>query len=95
KENPNKYALALAFSVDEVNRRPDILPNMSLEIAYLPYNCKSIPKLYEDFELTKATRYPANYNCENFNLCFLVLSGPTWSQSIIAGKAMEFLYSSQ
>ncbi|KAL1765774.1 vomeronasal type-2 receptor 116-like [Sigmodon hispidus] len=95
KGNPNKYALALAFSVDEINRRPDILPNMSLEIGYLSFNCKSLSTLYEGFELTKATRHPANYNCNNYKTCLLVFSGPTWSQSIIAGKALGFLYSSQ
>ncbi|KAL1764612.1 hypothetical protein HispidOSU_011196, partial [Sigmodon hispidus] len=72
QEHLNKYALALAFSVDEVNRRPDILLNMSLEISYLPFNCKSMSTLYEDFELTKATRLPANYNCDDNIICLVV-----------------------
>ncbi|KAL1766257.1 vomeronasal type-2 receptor 116-like, partial [Sigmodon hispidus] len=95
EENLNKYELASAFSVDEVNRRPDILPNMSLIRAYLPFNCKSMSKFYEFLELTKATKRPANYGCQNHNTCFVILLGPTWTQSIIAGKAMEFFISGQ
>ncbi|KAL1766090.1 vomeronasal type-2 receptor 116-like, partial [Sigmodon hispidus] len=95
QEHLNKYALALAFSVDEVNRRPDILPNMSLEVSYLPFNCKSMSTLYEDFELTKATRIPANYNYDNNTICLVMLLGPSRSQSLIFGKAMEFYYSDQ
>ncbi|KAL1764758.1 hypothetical protein HispidOSU_011069, partial [Sigmodon hispidus] len=52
-------------------------------------------KLYEDFELTKATRDPANYKCENNTLCSVVLSGPSWSKSIITGKALEIYDSDQ
>ena len=30
----HKYALALVFAMDEINRNPDLLPNMSLIIRY-------------------------------------------------------------
>ncbi|XP_021044665.1 vomeronasal type-2 receptor 116-like, partial [Mus pahari] len=35
----HKYALALTFSMDEINRNPDLLPNMSLIIKYSLGNC--------------------------------------------------------
>ena len=34
-----KYALALAFSIYEINRNPDLLPNMSLIFTLSEYNC--------------------------------------------------------
>ena len=35
----HKYALALVFSMDEINRNPDLLPNMSLIIRYTLGRC--------------------------------------------------------
>ena len=35
----HKYALALAFSMDEINKNPDLLPNMSLIIRYTLGGC--------------------------------------------------------
>ena len=35
----HKYALALVFAMDEINRNPDLLPNMSLIIRYALGHC--------------------------------------------------------
>lgn len=35
----HKYALALVFAMDEINRNPDLLPNMSLIIKYTLGHC--------------------------------------------------------
>ena len=35
----HKYALALVFAMDEINRNPDLLPNMSLIIRYTLGRC--------------------------------------------------------
>ena len=35
----HKYALALVFAMDEINRNPDLLPNMSLIIRYSLGRC--------------------------------------------------------
>ncbi|XP_032751974.1 vomeronasal type-2 receptor 116-like isoform X2 [Rattus rattus] len=75
----HKYALTLAFSIDEINRNPDLLPNMSLIIKYPFGYCdgKTImptPYLYhKDFD-----KPIPNYFCKEETKCTFLLTGPHW-----------------
>ncbi|XP_052569650.1 vomeronasal type-2 receptor 116-like isoform X1 [Peromyscus californicus insignis] len=91
----NPIVLALAFTVDEVNRNPDLLPNMSLAFQYFPSQCDTISQLYSDIQSSVITDNPENYICNGNNMCTVVLSGPNWAKSLIFGKAMDLRYSQQ
>ncbi|XP_032752120.1 vomeronasal type-2 receptor 116-like isoform X3 [Rattus rattus] len=70
----HKYALALAFTVDEINRNPDLLPNMSLIIKHTLGNCDgNIPRrlLNQIFHMP----FP-NYVCNEETMCSFMLMGP-------------------
>ncbi|XP_031246756.1 vomeronasal type-2 receptor 116-like [Mastomys coucha] len=79
----HKYALALAYSVDEINRNPDLLPNMSLIIKYTLGRCDgktAIPISYL-FHEKKASPIP-NYFCNEESMCQFLLTGPNWEVSL-------------
>ncbi|CAO2589916.1 Vomeronasal type-2 receptor 116 [Lemmus lemmus] len=91
-----QFVLALIFSLDEVNRDPDILPNMSLLFDILPSHCKTVPQLHSCIQssLNFENNLP-NYICKNGNICGVVLSGPNWVVSSIVWKALDLYYSQQ
>ena len=76
----HKYALALAFSMDEINRNPDLLPNMSLIIKHSFGHCdgQTLNSLF--FE--KNYKPVSNYFCDKETLCSFLLTGPHWKTSI-------------
>ncbi|XP_042125695.2 vomeronasal type-2 receptor 116-like isoform X1 [Peromyscus maniculatus bairdii] len=91
----NQFALALAFSVDEVNRNPYLLPNMSLIFGFLEGGCNIMSQTYNIIESSVNLHYNVpNYNCIEMTMCSVVLSGPSWEESLVVGKAMD-LYNYQ
>lgn len=84
-----QFALALAFSMDEVNRNPDLLPNESLWFQ-LP-SCVS--DLYTLFPLPEKDVFP-NYVCEKEFRCTVALTGPNWEASVMLHR-LTIRYSSQ
>ena len=73
----HKYALALVFAMDEINRNPDLLPNMSLIIRYTLGRCDGktvIPTPYL-FHKKKQSPIP-NYFCNEETMCSFLLTGP-------------------
>ncbi|XP_057640129.1 vomeronasal type-2 receptor 116-like [Chionomys nivalis] len=99
KRNENyRFVLALIFSVNEVNRNPDLLPNMTLLFEILPSGCRTVLQLHicEHYYYTIRTKhtggaYP-NYHCKNWNTCTVMLSGPSWVVSSMDATAMHSLY---
>nr|XP_048308113.1 vomeronasal type-2 receptor 116-like isoform X2 [Myodes glareolus] len=82
----NQFPLAIAFSVDEVNRNPDLLPNASLGFDLLEGDCKTVPQLYSLLHFPEGSLdIRPNYLCDEGSSCVLMLSGPTWTVSEIAG----------
>ena len=79
----HKYALALVFAMDEINRNPDLLPNMSLIIRYTLGRCDGktvIPTPYL-FHKKKQSPIP-NYFCNEESMCSFLLTGPNWEVSL-------------
>ncbi|XP_032752122.1 vomeronasal type-2 receptor 116-like isoform X2 [Rattus rattus] len=72
----NKYALALAFSVDEINRNPDLLPNMSLVIKHILTYCDGNIALHIVEE--KFYKPLPNYFCNEETMCSFLLTGLNW-----------------
>ncbi|XP_027289670.1 vomeronasal type-2 receptor 116-like, partial [Cricetulus griseus] len=85
-----KFAVALAFTMDEVNRNPDLLPNKSLVFDYYEYNCFNVPQLYSHSRnLGQEAGFFPNYYCEENIICILMLTGPNWEASAIFLSLME------
>ncbi|XP_038947561.1 vomeronasal 2 receptor, 29 isoform X1 [Rattus norvegicus] len=72
----NKYVLALAFSMDEINRNPDLLPNMSLVIKHTLSYCdgNTAPHIFKE----KIFRPLPNYICNEETMCSFLLIGLNW-----------------
>ncbi|XP_017177380.1 vomeronasal 2, receptor 34 isoform X1 [Mus musculus] len=86
----HKYALALVFAMDEINRNPDLLPNMSLIIRYTLGRCDGktvIPTPYL-FRKKKESPIP-NYFCNEETMCSYLLTGPHWEVSLGFWKHMN------
>ncbi|KAL6030842.1 hypothetical protein STEG23_024722 [Scotinomys teguina] len=92
----NPFALALAFSSDEVNRNPDLLPNMSLVFGFIGSDCNFMSKAHTIIQSSVKTHYNApNYHCTQLDMCSVVLSGPSWSESLVVEKAIDLYNSNQ
>ena len=79
----HKYALALVFAMDEINRNPDLLPNMSLIIRYALGHCdgKTLTPTPYLFHKRKKSPIP-NYFCNEESMCSFLISGPNWKVSL-------------
>ncbi|XP_076420512.1 vomeronasal type-2 receptor 116-like isoform X2 [Peromyscus maniculatus bairdii] len=85
-----QFPLALTFSVDEVNRNPDLLPNMSLAFQLLDGRCMNFPKLFSYMHLDEENQdYYPNYECKKEPGCIVVLTGPDYETSAIFGTFLD------
>ncbi|XP_017177619.1 vomeronasal 2, receptor 32 isoform X1 [Mus musculus] len=86
----HKYALALVFAMDEINRYPDLLPNMSLIIRYSLGHCdgKTVTPTPYLFHRKKQSPIP-NYICNEESMCSFLLSGPNWDESLSFWKYLD------
>ena len=86
----HKYALALAFAMDEINRNPDLLPNMSLIIRYTLGLCdgKTVTPTPYLFHKKKQSPIP-NYFCNEETMCSFLLTGPNWGESLSFWKYLD------
>ncbi|MEJ1288587.1 vomeronasal 2 receptor 113 [Cricetulus griseus] len=89
-----RYALAFSFAIDEVNKNPDILPNISLAFGINADGCKTVFEIYKETQSSKYKydRAP-NYVCTQETVCSVMLSGPNWAVSAIIAQAMGLLTS--
>ncbi|CAH7412175.1 LOC101843668 [Phodopus roborovskii] len=90
-----KFALALAFTMDEVNRNPDLLPNKSLVFDFAADICLSASRLYTLNQFLEHSHdiFP-NYFCNEDTMCHVVLTGPNWEISSKLGTILD-LHKSQ
>ncbi|XP_052024919.1 vomeronasal type-2 receptor 116-like isoform X2 [Apodemus sylvaticus] len=75
----HKYALALVFAMDEINRNPDLLPNISLIIKHNFGHCDGKTVNYSFLE--KNYQPVSNYFCNKETMCSFLLTGPHWMTS--------------
>ena len=82
--------MALVFSMDEINRNPDLLPNMSLIIRYALGHCdgKTVTPTPYLFHKRKKSPIP-NYFCNEESMCSFLLSGPNWDESLSFWKYLD------
>ncbi|KAL1765385.1 vomeronasal type-2 receptor 116-like, partial [Sigmodon hispidus] len=96
-ETPNtmyQFALPLAFAIYEVNKNPDILPNMSLVFISAKGGCRNVLQLQSILQASAQNyEFLPNYMCYKIE-CILVLTGPYWATSAITWRILD-LYQSQ
>ncbi|XP_027290198.1 vomeronasal type-2 receptor 116-like [Cricetulus griseus] len=91
-----KYALALAFTLDEVNRNPDLLPNKSLVFGFYKDNCFGLSQLSSMSQILRQDPvFFPNYNCEEDIVCSVMLTGPNWETSAILLAYLDLWKSQQ
>ncbi|EDL75796.1 rCG27462 [Rattus norvegicus] len=83
----NKYALALAFSMEEINRNPDLLPNMSLVIKHTLSYCdgNTADHIFKE----KFYKPLPNYVCNEETMCSFMLIGLNWVLSLTLFKDLD------
>ena len=92
----HKYALTLAFSIYEINRNPDILPNMSLTFKFSNYNChwKSKYNSFIHLSLQNHDILP-NYMCKEFTKCAMALTRLNWATTVKLNTILNNFMSQQ
>ncbi|XP_041509345.1 vomeronasal type-2 receptor 116-like [Microtus oregoni] len=87
-----QFLLALAFSMDEVNRNPDLLPNSSFVFECPDGGCATGTKIHSHFDFTEEVRdLPPNYMCHEETMCIVVLTGPNLTKSMMFGIMFNLL----
>ncbi|XP_051018268.1 vomeronasal type-2 receptor 116-like isoform X2 [Acomys russatus] len=88
-----RFAFALAFSMDEVNRNPGLLPNMSL-FDYIGFGCKTLPQFTRHMRMVINNVLP-NYDCTRKPMCALLLTGTSWETTATIQTFMNLFVSYQ
>ncbi|XP_038194642.1 vomeronasal type-2 receptor 116-like isoform X2 [Arvicola amphibius] len=85
-----QFLLALAFSMDEINRNPDLLPNSSFVFECPEGGCATGTKFYSHFYFFEEVHhFPPNYMCHEQTICVVVLTGPNLATSVITGTLLN------
>ncbi|XP_051028862.1 vomeronasal type-2 receptor 116-like isoform X2 [Acomys russatus] len=84
----HQFSLVLAFSVDEINQNPDLLPNISL-VFEVPYFL-SVSELKHLIHASGLHHlFPPNYDCIHALNCTVFLTGPNWEASVLFDTFMS------
>ncbi|GAB1300607.1 Vomeronasal 2, receptor 117 [Apodemus speciosus] len=90
-----KYALALAFPIDEI-RNPDLLPNMSLLFEFSEYNCYWESKFNNVIHLSLQNHdFLPNFICEEFTKCAMALTSLNWTTTVTFNTILNNFMSQQ
>ncbi|XP_075815305.1 vomeronasal type-2 receptor 116-like [Microtus pennsylvanicus] len=90
-----QIALALAFSMDEVNRNFDLLPNSSFIIRCLGGGCINGTKFYSHLQFSEELHDIPNYICYDQTMCMVMLTGPNLATSVVVGTILNLLMPQQ
>ncbi|XP_041911438.1 vomeronasal type-2 receptor 116-like isoform X2 [Arvicola amphibius] len=93
----NQFALALAFSINEINRNPDLLPNISLVFQFPQGGCKNMSQLHRRLYFSEENNNDIlpNYICNEDTTCIVLLTGPNWETSAMVGTLINLYISQQ
>ncbi|XP_059109690.1 vomeronasal type-2 receptor 116-like [Peromyscus eremicus] len=85
-----EFLLALVFAVEEINRNPYLLSNISLGFDFynLPYNELQI-LMNAAIWLTGMSNPLSNYNCGKENKAAAVITGTSWKTSAHIGTLLQ------
>ncbi|XP_063129933.1 vomeronasal type-2 receptor 116-like isoform X5 [Rattus norvegicus] len=78
-----EFFLVMFFATDEINKNPDLLPNMSLIFNLVGRMCEdTLGLLDEIYSQENKTSYIINYVCGIELSCDIDLIGPSWTTSL-------------
>ncbi|KAL1770610.1 vomeronasal type-2 receptor 116-like [Sigmodon hispidus] len=85
-----EFFLALVFAIEEINRNPHLLPNISLGFDFynLQYNEKQILINMVIWLMGQINPF-LNYNCKNEKKSAAVLTGTSWTTSAHIGTFLQ------
>ncbi|KAL1783407.1 vomeronasal type-2 receptor 116-like [Sigmodon hispidus] len=92
KISPNNYqfAIALTFAIEEINRNPLLLPNVSLGYSIYnagPHDEDTTLSLF--FWITGKKKFMPNYTCRKEEKSVAVITGTTWEISSLFGTFLK------
>ncbi|XP_052616417.1 vomeronasal type-2 receptor 116-like [Peromyscus californicus insignis] len=89
----HQLVLALVFAIEEINRNPHLLPNISLGFDFynVPYSEKNILMnvLFWLTGLSNLRSLHCNYNCLKERKTTAVITGPSWVKSAHIGTLLQ------
>nr|XP_044995713.1 vomeronasal type-2 receptor 116-like [Jaculus jaculus] len=76
-----QHILTLIFVTEEINKNPNLLPNISVIFTFFPFKCDDSFKIifYLRWIANTYRKFP-NYRCTSVG-CGVLLTGPTWAAS--------------
>ncbi|KAM5262779.1 vomeronasal type-2 receptor 116-like [Ctenodactylus gundi] len=88
---PNTYQnfLALIFAIEEINKNPHLLPNISLGYEFHNFLYSHWKVLESSLILLTGQDEIPNYTCQRENKCVAVLTGTAWATSAHIGPLLE------
>lgn len=82
--------------MDEVNKNPDLLPNISLVFEFPEDGCKIVSQLSTPLPFSGESHDTSpNYMCAEATMCITVLSGPNLATSAKVGRILNIYKSPQ
>ncbi|KAM5237959.1 vomeronasal type-2 receptor 116-like [Ctenodactylus gundi] len=88
---PNSYQnmLAFIFAIEEVNRSPQLLPNMSLGYEFHNFLHSQWKELESSLVLLTGQEEVPNYTCGRVSRALAVLTGTSWGTAAHIGTLLE------
>nr|XP_042122635.1 vomeronasal type-2 receptor 116-like [Peromyscus maniculatus bairdii] len=88
-----QLVLAMVYAIEEINRNPHLLPNISLGFDFynVPYSEKNI-LMNSLIWLTGLSRFQSlhsNYNCVKERKSIAAITGPSWAKSAHIGTLLQ------
>uniref|UniRef100_A0A8C5K116 Vomeronasal 2, receptor 118 n=1 Tax=Jaculus jaculus TaxID=51337 RepID=A0A8C5K116_JACJA len=83
-----EFVLAMLFAIEEINRNPDLLPNVTLSFTLFGAHCDSTTTEVNSLNLfSKYELINPNYICA-MSSCDVILTGPSWTASTKIGTLL-------
>ncbi|XP_021044808.1 vomeronasal type-2 receptor 116-like, partial [Mus pahari] len=78
-----EFYLVMFFAIDEINKNPYLLPNVSLIFDIIGGYCQeSLGSLDQEYTQMNGSISFVNYICEGDDSCVIGLTGPSWKPSL-------------